>query len=125
MSHRARGFTLIELLIVVSLIGTLLALVSPRYWNGVDKAREAVLRENLYITRDAIDKYFADRGHYPESLETLVHQRYLRSVPIDPVTERTDSWKVVPPADERLGKLAGIRSGAPGKAKDGSRYGDW
>lgn len=120
-----RGFTLIELLVVMTIVAVLLTLVAPRYFRHVDNAREVVLRQNLQQVRDAIDKFHADSGKLPESLEDLVEKSYLRSLPVDPVTESKDTWTLIPPkSGERTG-LADIRSGAPGKAADGSLYADW
>ena len=76
-----RGFTLIELLVVLAIIAVLLTLAVPRYFNQIDGAKETVLRENLQVTRVAIDKYFGDLGRYPDSLDELVERRYLRSLP--------------------------------------------
>jgi general secretion pathway protein G len=84
---RTRGFTLIELLVVLAIVSTLLMLVAPRYFQSVDAAKEAVLRDNLRTTRDTIDKFHADLGRYPDSLEEMVERKYLRALPIDPITE--------------------------------------
>src|SRR5207247_5814493 len=94
----ARGFTLIELLVVMAAMGLLLSLAAPRYVEHVDRAREVVLRQNLAGLRDAIDKFYADRARYPKNLQELVQQRYLRQVPLDPVTDRIDTWQFSAPA---------------------------
>ncbi len=124
----ARGFTLIELLVVMAIIATLLALAAPRYFQHLQHGREAVLRENLAVMRDAIDQYHADKGAWPPSLQALADARYLRRVPVDPITERTDTWVELPPVDDDdapgLG-VADVRSGAEGVALDGTPYGDW
>lgn len=120
-----RGFTLIELLVVMALIGMLLSLALPRYFGNVDKARESVLRQNLAQMRDAIDKYMGDNGRYPESLDELIAKRYLRKVPADPITERADTWIIVPPERNDAGKVFDVRSGASGRARDGSDYALW
>jgi general secretion pathway protein G len=122
---RARGFTLIELLVVLAIIATLLTIALPRYFSSVDKSKEVVLRENLYVTRDAIGKYYSDKGKYPESLEALATDKYLRSVPVDPVTESSATWIVVPPEDPKKGAVYDLKSGAPGKALDGTLYSEW
>ena len=93
--HPARGFTLIELLIVMAIIGMLLALVVPRYFHTVTHARETVLRQDLSILREAIDKYYADLNQYPDTLAALVDKHYVRSVPVDPFTKLDDSWTVI------------------------------
>lgn len=122
-SHR--GFTLIELLVVMALIGMLLSLSVPRYFGNVDKAKESVLRQNLAQTRDAIDKYFGDNGHYPDSLDEIVARRYLRKLPVDPITDRSDSWVIVAPEKKDMGAVFDVRSGAAGRARDGSEYASW
>lgn len=126
MAGRKKGFTLIELLVVMSVIATLLTIAVPRYFQHLDRAREASLRESLAVMRDAVDKYRGDTGRYPETLEELVSKRYLRKVPPDPITESTDSWVLVPPPDEPgQRRVWDIRSGAEGQGKDGSDYSTW
>ncbi|MQA37351.1 type IV pilin protein [Rugamonas aquatica] len=125
MVTRRTGFTLIELLVVMALIGLLLSLSVPRYFGHVQKAREAVLRQDLAMMREAIDKHFGDRGVYPASLEQLVERKYLRRIPVDPVTDRSASWIVVAPADKEAGQVFDVRSGAEGVAQDGSAYASW
>jgi general secretion pathway protein G len=120
-----RGFTLIELLVVLAIIATLLTLAVPRYFSSVDKSKEAVLKENLYQMRDAIGKYYADRGKYPESLQSLATDKYLRSVPLDPVTDSATTWVVLAPEDPQKGGVYDVKSGAPGKALDGSEFSTW
>ena len=120
-----RGFTLIELLVVMVVIGILLSIVTPRYFNSVSKAEEAVLKENLLLMRDALDKYQADTGRYPDSLEDLVSKKYLRSMPYDPVAKSSETWIVVPPEDVAQGSVFDVKSGASGTARDGTAYGDW
>jgi general secretion pathway protein G len=119
-----RGFTLIELLVVMAALGLLLSIAAPRYVEHVDRAREVVLRQNLAGVRDAIDKFHADRARYPKDLQELVQQRYLRQVPLDPVTDRSDSWVLVAPPGQQ-GGVFDLRSGAPGQARDGSPYASW
>jgi len=126
MAARKKGFTLIELLVVMSVIATLLTIAVPRYFQHLDRAREAALRESLAVMRDAVDKYRGDTGRYPETLEELVTKRYLRKVPPDPITESTDSWVVVPPPDEPgQRKVWDVRSGAEGQGQNGSDYATW
>ncbi|PKO36540.1 MAG: type II secretion system protein G [Betaproteobacteria bacterium HGW-Betaproteobacteria-6] len=126
MTSRKKGFTLIELLVVMSVIATLLTIAVPRYFQHLDRAREASLRESLAVMRDAVDKYRGDTGRYPETLEELVSKRYLRKVPPDPITESADSWVLVPPPDEPgQRRVWDIRSGAEGQGKDGSDYSTW
>jgi len=120
-----RGFTLIELLVVLAVVATLLTLALPRYFSSVDKSKEAVLKENLYQMREAISRYQADKGRYPETLESLAADKYLRKVPLDPITESAATWIVVAPADSQKSGVYDVRSGAPGKGLDGSEYGQW
>lgn len=122
---RRPGFTLIELLVVLAIIATLLMLAVPRYFASQDRAREAVLKENLFQMRDAIGKYYGDKGKYPESLETLASEKYLRAVPLDPITESSSTWVVLAPQDLTQSGVADVKSGAPGQALDGTNYADW
>ncbi|MBT9521552.1 MAG: prepilin-type N-terminal cleavage/methylation domain-containing protein [Dechloromonas sp.] len=126
MNSRKKGFTLIELLVVMSVIATLLTIAVPRYFQHLDRAKEASLRESLAVMRDAVDKYRGDTGRYPETLEELVTKRYLRKVPPDPITESTETWVIVPPPDEPgQRKVWDIRSGAEGQGISGSDYSTW
>ena len=120
-SH-SRAFTLIELLVVMAIIATLLMLVVPRYFGSVDRSKEVVLKQSLATVRDAIDKYYGDTGKYPESLQGLVDKRYLRSMPVDPLTDSTTTWQIVPPPDASKGGVYDIHSGAPGTASDGKPF---
>ena len=115
---RRRGFTLIELLVVLAVIATLLTLALPRYFGSVDKSKEAVLKENLFQMRDAISRYHADKGRYPESLDQLATDKYLRKVPVDPVTDSATSWIVVRSEDPQKAGVYDVKSGASGKATD-------
>jgi general secretion pathway protein G len=119
-----RGFTLIELLVVLAIVATLLTLVVPRYFQHVERSREAVLKENLATVRDAIDKYHADTNTWPPTLEALAERRYLRAVPVDPLTERPDTWQIVPPPEGGSG-VYDLHSGAEGAGSDGVPYADW
>src|SRR5881227_1489461 len=90
-----RGFTLIELLVVMMIIGTLLSIAVPRYFRTLEHARESVLRQDLAVLREAIDKYYADRGEYPDTLVALADKRYVQSIPVDPYTKAADTWTLV------------------------------
>lgn len=125
-ASRPRGFTLIELLVVMAIIATLLTLAVPYYFGSLQKSREAVLRENLVLMRDALDKHYGDAGRYPDRLDDLVEKRYLRRIPTDPITESTTTWVTVPPQDPAAqGAVYDVKSGAEGSASDGSAYTEW
>lgn len=119
-----RGYTLIELLVVLAALGLLLAIAAPRYNEHVDRARETTLRHNLLGIREAIDKFYADHARYPKDLQELVSARYLRQPPLDPVTDRADTWMLVPPTGQQEG-LQDVHSGALGLSKEGTPYASW
>lgn len=123
--RRIYGFTLIELIVVMLIISLLMTLAVPRYFNSVQKSKDAVLRENLLLMRDSLDKYYGDKGRYPDALEDLVKQKYLRNIPRDPITESAETWEIVPPADPDKGGVYDVHSGAAGSAADGSAYKEW
>jgi len=123
--RRQNGFTLIELLVVMAIIATLMTIAVPRYFSSLENSRETALRQSLSVMREALDHYYGDTGHYPESLEDMVTQRYLRSLPEDPVTGRNDMWVVVAPPEGVQGSVADIKSGSTGRARDGSLFGQW
>lgn len=120
-----KGFTLIELLVVLTIIGSLLTIVAPRFFQQMDKGREAVLRQNLYALRSSIDKYYGDKGAYPAELRTLVTAHYLREIPVDPITNSNGTWQLTYSADIQEPGIADIHSGATGNAIDGTRFSDW
>jgi general secretion pathway protein G len=120
-----RGFTLVELLVVLAILALLLTLAVPRYFAGIERAKEAALRQDLNQIRESIDKYYADNGVYPKSLEDLVERKYIRKLPADPITESTETWLITSPEPPLEGELYDINSGAAGTAKDGSKYADW
>jgi general secretion pathway protein G len=129
ISRRQRGFTLIELLVVVAIISLLVSVALPMYHNSQRKAREAVLRENLFIMRHTIDQYFADKGYYPASIEALVDEEYLRTVPVDPILREAQWDTVEAPSDASLDAsqppgIFDVRSMASGETMDGIPYGE-
>jgi general secretion pathway protein G len=120
------GFTLIELIVTLSIVALLLSIVVPHYAGRVARAEEAVLRENLLLMRDALDKHYSDLGKYPEALGDLVSKRYLRSIPSDPFTRRPDTWQVVAPVSAVGGSgIYDVRSGSPAMGSDGKPYAEW
>jgi general secretion pathway protein G len=129
-ANYSRGFTLIEVLIVVTLVVILASIAMPTYQNSVHRSREAVLREDLYRMRDAIDQYYADKTKYPQSLQDLVSDGYLREIPKDPMTDSADTWTTVPAEPDPANPssepgIFSVKSGSEATALDGSRYADW
>jgi general secretion pathway protein G len=128
--RREDGWTLIELMIVISLVMIMATLALTQYRNSITYTKEAVLKGQLFQMREAIDQYYADKGVYPESLQTLVSDGYMRSVPRDPFTQSSDTWQTVP-ADPQPGSLTtstgiyDVKSGHDGTGTDGSRMADW
>ena len=127
---RERGFTLIELMIVMALIVILASIGLAIYTNSVTRAKESVLKEDLFRMRDAIDQYYSDKGKYPAALPDLVSEKYLRSIPVDPFTNSADTWREVPAEPDPTNPTAqsgvyDVRSGSELKALDGTNYSDW
>ncbi|MCB2426955.1 type II secretion system protein [Methylophaga pinxianii] len=124
--HSFAGFTLIEILVVLTIIAILLTLVAPRYFDSVDRSKEKVLRHDLIVMRSAIDQYLGDRNEYPNSLQDLVDGRYLREVPVDPITDRRDTWVFSEPkTNEYEGSIADVFSGSPLISSEGTPYAEW
>ena len=123
--RKPAGFTLIELIVVMLIISMLVTLAIPKYFGSVQKSKDAVLRENLVLMRDALDKYYGDNGKYPDKLDDLVGRKYLRSIPRDPITESASTWETIPPEDPDKGGIFDVHSGAAGNAADGSQYKEW
>jgi general secretion pathway protein G len=128
--HPHGGFTLIEIMIVITLIFTLAGIGMVQYTNSVTRAKEAVLKEDLFRMRDAIDQYYADKAKYPATLQDLVSEKYLRSIPIDPFTNSADTWQTIMAEPDPTNPTADIgiydvKSGSEAMSMDGSRYADW
>lgn len=119
---RARGFTLIELMVVLLLLALLASIVAPVATKSVGRAKESTLKEDLFVMRKALDDYYSDNGKYPQDLQTLVSDHYIREIPKDPITGSADTWEFKRTDDNGI---IDVHSGADGTAKDGTRYGDW
>jgi prepilin-type N-terminal cleavage/methylation domain-containing protein len=122
---KAQGFTLIELMVALAIVALLISIAAPRYAGRINTAEETVLRQDLSVMRDAIDKHYADAGQYPASLEELVAKRYIRAIPSDPLTQSSRTWIVVPPAEREKGGVSDVKSGARGSGSDGKPYDQW
>ncbi|MEQ1898661.1 MAG: prepilin-type N-terminal cleavage/methylation domain-containing protein [Vicinamibacterales bacterium] len=128
--RRDGGFTLIELMVVMAIITILAGIGVASYTNSITRSKEAVLREDLFRMRDALDQYYADKGKYPSSLDDLSQEKYLRAIPVDPFTQSKDSWQTEMsepdpsnPADSP--GIANVKSGAEGTSLDGVKYAEW
>jgi general secretion pathway protein G len=125
-----KGFTIIEMMVVLTIIGLLASLGVKLHKRSIIKAKEAVLKENLYQIRDSLEQYYADKSKYPEDLETLVDEGYLRKIPIDPMTKSADTWELIYEEidnvedDYEVG-VYDVKSGSGKQALDGSYYNEW
>jgi general secretion pathway protein G len=121
----SRGFTLIELMVVMTVMALLISIAVPRYFHSVEKAKEATLKQSLSVMRVAIDKFYGDNERYPASLTELVTKKYIRAVPMDPITESSETWVTQSPSVDVSNAVFDIKSGATGTAKDGTAYAEW
>lgn len=127
-AQSARGFTLIELIVVMAIVALLVSVAAPRYFLSVENARDQSLRTSLRVMRDAIDQFYADKGRYPQTLQDLTENRYLREIPEDPITGRQDSWvaaEAPPSATANQGGMTDVKSGATALDRNGKPYSEW
>jgi general secretion pathway protein G len=127
---RESGFTLFELMIVMAIIAILASVAIPSYINAVRHGREAALRQDLWVMRQAIDSYTVDKEKAPQSLDDLVQSGYLKAIPVDPMTGSSDTWMpdtsdTLMDIDQTAGGINNVHSGAQGVATDGSSYNTW
>jgi general secretion pathway protein G len=119
------GFTLIELLVVMSIIALLLSIAVPRYFKTLERSRETVLKQDLSVLREAIDKHFGDLGQYPDSLAALVERKYIRAVPEEPISKAPDGWAPVVSDDPDHPGIRDLHSNAEGVGSDGRPFKEW
>ncbi|QDC43575.1 type II secretion system protein [Methylophilus medardicus] len=121
-----RGFTLIEMLVVLAILAMLLTIVTPKFMHMLQRSKETILRHDLLTMRDAIDKFYSDKNRYPETLEELVERNYMKAIPPDPITERSDTWVItLPPNVEEEGSVFDVHSGASQLSDEGTPYALW
>ncbi len=127
-----RGFTLLELLVVMTIIGILAAIAIPNYYNSVKKAKEAALREDLFQMRKLIQQFKLDKGRYPRSLQELVEEKYLRAIPVDPITGSSETWVEVQEelsleelAEGKIPGIVDVKSGSDKISTEGTPYNQW
>jgi general secretion pathway protein G len=119
------GFTLIELLVVMSIIALLLTIAVPRYFRTLERSRETVLKQDLSVLREAIDKHYGDLGQYPDSLAALVDRKYIRAVPEEPIAKSMDAWEPVVSDDPDHPGIKDVHSLAEGIGSNGRPYKEW
>lgn len=122
LPSRRAGFTLVELLVVMAIVALLLTIAVPRYFGSLARSKEVALQENLKVLRISLDKYSGDKGHFPDTLEELVTGRYLRAVPLDPITESAQTWVLVTSSEAGATGIVDVKSGASGQSADGQPY---
>lgn len=124
-TRNQKGFTLIEMMIVLAIMSILATIATPNMQRYIVRAREASLRETLFVFRDVIDQHYSDQGKYPGSLQELVKMKYIRSIPIDPITGSSSTWIVTPPEGEEKGGVYDVHSGSDRVSLDGEPYNEW
>jgi len=120
--RRWRGFTLIELLVVMVIIASLLAIAVPRYFRSLDHSKEVILLQDLAIMRDALDQYYEDRGRYPDTLVQLADDRYIRRIPVDPITKSSETWVTMSRDGGDVAGVYDVHSGADGVSSSGTPF---
>lgn len=120
-----KGYTLIEMMTVIAIIGILATIAMPSFQKSIVRTREASLRNSLFILRDVIDQYYADQGQYPESLDSLVEKRYIRSIPQDPFTGSSETWILIQAQGEGLSGIYDVHSGSDKISLYGTPYNEW
>jgi general secretion pathway protein G len=128
--RQKRGFTIIEIMIVMTIISILVSIAVPLYQRSIERAKESVLKNNLFTLRTVIDEYTYDKKKAPQTLEDLVNEGYLRQIPIDPITGSDQTWIVVTEdaltaVDQNEPGIFDVRSGAQGSALDQTAYAEW
>lgn len=124
-TRNQKGFTLIEMMIVLAIMSILATIATPNMQRYIVRAREASLRETLFVFRDVIDQHYSDQGKYPGSLQELVKMKYIRSIPIDPITGSSSTWIIIPPEGEEKGGVYDVHSGSDRVSLDGEPYNEW
>ena len=120
-----KGYTLIEMLTVIAIMGILAAIAVPSFQKSIVRSREASLRNSLFVLRDVIDQYYGDFGEYPESLEILVEKKYIRQVPMDPITGSIDTWILIAPEGDETTGIYDIHSGSDKISLYSGPYNEW
>ena len=128
--RRRLGFTLVELMIVMAIIAILISIAIPVYNRAITRARESVLKNNLFTMRTVIDEYTYDKGKAPQNIQDLVSEGYLRQIPVDPMTGSPDSWKVVmedalTAVNQTEPGIFDVRSGSDKTSLEGTPYAEW
>lgn len=124
-TRNQKGFTLIEMMIVLAIMSILATIATPNMQRYIVRAREASLRETLFVFRDVIDQHYSDQGKYPGSLQELVKMKYIRSIPTDPITGSSSTWIITPPEGEEKGGVYDVHSGSDRVSLDGEPYNEW
>ncbi|MDB5815457.1 MAG: putative secretion system protein GspG-like 2 [Rhodocyclales bacterium] len=106
----------------MAIVALLLTIALPRYFGSLEKSKEVALQENLRVLRVSLDRFYSDKGRFPDVLDELVEQHYLKAVPVDPVTESSTTWILIPSKDTEIHGIVDIKSGAIGQARSGKSY---